>query len=208
MKIRRRLFPTKHQRTVDRWFAANGDNTLRLEYPLNKDSFIMDVGGYIGDWAAAIQQRYDCEVAIFEPLPHGIKRLEERFRNRSKIRIYPIGLAGESGFANLTDSMDGSSVYGEALGIRIQLVSIFEWLQKSNVSNIDLIKINIEGGEYSLLEKLIEVRALNLFRFFQIQFHPTFEGYEKRINTIHEHLSQTHRLQWEYPLVWESWERI
>ena len=31
---------------VDRWFGDNGDHTLRLDYPLNEDSVVLDLGGY------------------------------------------------------------------------------------------------------------------------------------------------------------------
>jgi len=41
---------------VKRWFKNYGDNTLRLEYPLNSDSVVWDLGGYHGDFAAKINQ--------------------------------------------------------------------------------------------------------------------------------------------------------
>ena len=33
---------------VDRWFADRGDQTLRLDYDLNENSVVLDLGGYHG----------------------------------------------------------------------------------------------------------------------------------------------------------------
>ena len=40
------------------WFAVKGDQTLRLNYPLNKDSVVFDLGGYKGEFAADIYNKY------------------------------------------------------------------------------------------------------------------------------------------------------
>ena len=55
---------------VKKWFADRGDQTLRLEYPeLTSDSIVFDLGGYLGDFSAAIVERYNCKIYIFEPHP-------------------------------------------------------------------------------------------------------------------------------------------
>jgi hypothetical protein len=54
---------------VRRWFRDRGDKTLRLDYPLNANSLVVDVGGYRGDFAGAIYKRYGCRVIIFQTVP-------------------------------------------------------------------------------------------------------------------------------------------
>ncbi len=39
---------------IGKWRKANGDGTLRLNYPLTPDSVVFDLGGYVGDWAQQI----------------------------------------------------------------------------------------------------------------------------------------------------------
>lgn len=39
------------------------------------------------------------------------------------------------------------------------------------IDDIGLMKINIEGGEYELLERMIELGIINKVKDIQIQFH-------------------------------------
>ena len=48
-----------------RWFRDKGDETLRLDYPLTQESIVFDLGGYHGDFAAAVYERYGCKVYLF-----------------------------------------------------------------------------------------------------------------------------------------------
>ena len=36
------------------WLADNGDKTYRLDYNLNENSVVFDLGGYEGQWASDI----------------------------------------------------------------------------------------------------------------------------------------------------------
>ena len=54
------------------WVRDNGDHTLRLDYDLNEDSIVFDVGGYRGDFTSAIFNKYNCNVYVFEPVSASI----------------------------------------------------------------------------------------------------------------------------------------
>lgn len=38
-------------KALQRWRKENGDYTHRVNYDLNEDSIVFDVGGYKGEWA-------------------------------------------------------------------------------------------------------------------------------------------------------------
>jgi hypothetical protein len=40
----------------------------RYDYPLTPDSFVIDAGGYEGNWAAEINHKYRAHVLVFEPV--------------------------------------------------------------------------------------------------------------------------------------------
>ena len=52
---------------VTRRIKDKGDTTLRLDYPLTKESYIFVVGGYVGDYANDISNKYGCSVFVTEP---------------------------------------------------------------------------------------------------------------------------------------------
>jgi FkbM family methyltransferase len=208
-RLRRRLFPTAHERVVNKWFANKGDATLRLNYPLRETAIVMDVGGFVGDWASAIHSKYQCKVHVFEPHPKAFAKLTARFSSQTAIKVYQFGLAAQDCKLTLSDEGPASSIFGKDHGgFEVDLKSISTWLSDNEIGSVDLLKVNIEGGEYELFEDLIHRDLMRIFHYIQIQFHPVDSGSISRWKSIRSSFSKTHRLQWDYPMVWESWEAI
>jgi len=196
-------------RAAIRWFRDDGDTTLRLKYPLTTDSVVFDCGGYEGDWAAAIYDRYACTVHCFEPVQSFYESICQRFSGIDAIKIYNFGLHSRNETSTIRLSGNASSTFG-SLGNaqKIELIDVSNFLQSLPTDQIDLMKINIEGGEYQLLERLLETGLINRVRNLQVQFHnfvPDAEAWRERIRT---RLFETHRLTYDYKFIWENWERI
>ena len=77
----------------------------------------------------------------------------------------------------------------------------------NKVEEVDLMKINIEGGEYELLEQLIETDMMSKIKDLQIQFHNIASDPEKRMQAIQEALKNSRYLTYQYKFVWENWTR-
>jgi hypothetical protein len=103
---------------VTRWFRDRGDKTLRLEYDLNSDSVVFDVGGYVGDFAADLNSRYGCTVYVFEPSREFFKKCMDRFRGNPKVRCFNFGISDVNAEFMLSDDADGSSISAERGGRR------------------------------------------------------------------------------------------
>ena len=111
-----RLIVDPRERRVRRWFAVNGDETLRLDYSLAPDSTVFDVGGYEGEWAAAIAARYHPIIHVFEPVGPIHQAISARFAGNPHIHVWPFGLAGADGTSTITLAGNRSSIhhgYGE-----------------------------------------------------------------------------------------------
>ena len=67
------------------------------------------------------------------------------------------------------------------------------------------MKINIEGGEYELLEYLLDTGLATQIINYQVQFHDFVPDAEARMTAIRERLSQTHTLTYQYEFVWGNW---
>ena len=191
-----------------RWIRDKGDRTLRLDYDLNENSIIFDLGGYQGQWASDIFEKYCCTIYIFEPVPNFAKNIKQRFKENQKVHVYNYGLAGENKIEIIAISEDESSVFKQSKdSIKIRLVNALEFLKKKNIDIIDLMKINIEGGEYELLEHLIETGIIKNIKDVQVQFHDFIPDAEVRMKKIQEELKKTHFLTYQYEFVWENWRR-
>jgi FkbM family methyltransferase len=192
----------------DRWFRDKGDETLRLKYPLTRDSVVFDLGGYRGDFAAAIHERYGCKVFVFEPVPQFYRMCVERFRGNEAIRCFDYGLSDKEASLEIVLDENGSSFFidpGENPVLTVQTRSVARCIRDLGVRRIDLIKINIEGGEYDVIPALLDSGCIALVNNLQVQFHRFVEGAETRRAEIRRRLANTHSEQWNYEFVWESW---
>lgn len=192
-------------------YIEKGGEALRLDYPLGKDAVVIDVGGYHGDFAADMVCKYDCSVDVFEPVERYADKIRDRFSSNSKVNVVQAGLGASEKDEFINIAGLGSSVFdggfGGATKEKIRIISAVDYIQSKGYSAIDLVKINIEGGEYELLQSFFEHPDLiNRIKFFQIQFHDFVPGAQKMRIEIQQKLSETHKLMWDYPFIWESWE--
>ena len=154
-----RAYILKDEYSIDvtKWLQEGADKTLRFEYPeLNENSVVFDVGGYVGDFAHKINEKYGCKVYIFEPHPVFYKTCIERFANNDNVTPLNYGLSDIDGEFPLIDSVDGSSFLNPDLintekGISCKLKEILNVMVELEINEIDLMKINIEVGEFQLL---------------------------------------------------------
>lgn len=190
------------------WFAVNGDETLRLNYDLNDKSIVFDIGGYKGEFARDIFCKYNATIYIFEPIKSFFQIIQSKFVNNQKVKIHNFGLAGKDEQMQISMSENASSVFLKTEDSEtIHLKSIVNFIKENNIQTVDLIKINIEGGEYELLESLIENNLISVFKNIQVQFHDfLLENGKERMNKIQENLSKTHQITYQYEFVWENWE--
>jgi len=64
------------------------------------------------------------------------------------------------------------------------------------------------AGNIEEIEKWISIDGDNTLRinYDLIQFHPWTENYETRYQNIAMKLSNSHKLTYQYPYVWENWK--
>ena len=153
---------------------------------------------------------YDCTVYLFEPHPLFYKKCVTRFKENPKVIPFNIGLSDEDGIFELSDSKDGSSFLHKKIGsgssVKCQVREFFKVMEELKVSHIHLIKINIEGSEYQLLEHMAKKNMLHIVDDYQIQFHNFIDGAVERRDFIVNSLSESHHRTWCYEFVWENWE--
>ena len=192
---------------VKPWFEINGDKTYRLNYNLDEYSVVFDLGGYKGEWASDIFGKYNCYIYIFEPVKPFADNISRRFEKNSKIKVFPFGLGGGDATTKLSVSADGSSIFKTDKNlVDIKLVDASFFINEYNAEHIDLMKINIEGAEYDLLDNLIKNDVVTKIKNIQIQFHDFVPNAEDRMSAIQKELGKTHHLTYQYKFVWENWQ--
>lgn len=207
-RIKNTISPTKEYLMVRKYFADGGDYEMRFNYNLDEKSIVLDFGGYKGQWASDIFSKYNCKIFIFEPVKSFAERIRKRFIYNKQIEVFQFGLGRSSRFEKIHISADGSSIFGtNSKCEEIEFVDAKEWINKRSIDKIALIKINIEGGEYELLDRLIEAKLIEMIENIQVQFHNISNDSRSHMMKIQKELSKTHELTYQYEFVWENWER-
>ena len=203
---KRHLSP--QEKRVIPWFEIQGDKTLRLDYDLNEKSLVFDLGGYEGQWTSDIFSRYCCFIHIFEPVEDFSKNIEKRFYKNEKIIVHSYGLSNKNETVKITLDKTSSSIFKSGKETSdVLLLRAIDFMKQNNIQGIDLMKINIEGGEYDLLEHFIETCFINNIKNIQVQFHDFATNAEQRMLKIQKDLEKTHFLTYQYPFVWENWRK-
>lgn len=194
-------------REILRYFEDGGDAVLRYNYDLDKKSIVFDVGGYVGDFAESIDDKFESVIFVFEPTTEYYHHCARRFKEKKNIKILHYGIGGFDGECEIFINGDSTSTNIESEEIEtIKIKTLNTSMKDLGINKVDLMKINIEGDEYSLLEKSLESDILSNVFNIQIQYHLTVENCIERRNRIKKALEKTHELEWKYDWVWESWK--
>ncbi|MEO8637386.1 MAG: FkbM family methyltransferase [Candidatus Taylorbacteria bacterium] len=198
---------SRHKQSVGKW-KRDREEVKRYLYELGNDSLVFDLGGYEGQWSSDLYSRYRCKILIFEPVKDFAERIKKRFSANPDITLYQFGLSNKSGELNISLDHNSSSVFTEGSSKeKVKMVRAREFFTEHHIHTIDLMKINIEGGEYDLLDDLIASNMIGNIKNIQVQFHIFVPHAEERMKMIQKELSKSHHLSYQYPFVWENWEK-
>lgn len=194
--------------TITSWREVDGDNTLALDWPLDENSHVWEIGGYEGRWAAQIWDKFHCNITIFEPQGWAVEKMRKRFDGNSKITIHPYGLWVEDKWMGMGDYFtDGASVMkppdeggvGEFKSISREIIGFDH--------GIDLCLMNIEGAEWLLINAMQADGVFVRFKYFWCQFHEFVGEARARRHVTYNSIELTHELLWDHYPTAVAWKR-
>lgn len=206
---RRRDRQRKSQPGAVGQFWCDGGNTLLYDLPVTTGSLVIDAGGYEGEWSAGMISRYGCRSKVFEPVPEFFEHCQTYFKNNTLVQIHKAALGGSDRKTTFNLLDDGTSEYrgdNNAQHIESDVIDIARIFAEAG-TRFACFKLNIEGGEYEVLERMLETNNVALCDSLLIQFHRQPEGHEARYKNIVAALHKTHNQSWCYEMVWEKWVR-
>lgn len=190
--------------------AIDGRPDILVEADLPPGATVVDGGAYRGEWAAEVLAHHPgCRIVAFEPSPHGLTAIDERLGTAPGLTVVPVALGRADGQGALVVPGPGSRVLlgPHDRGTPVRIRDVVAVLDELGVAQIDLAKLNIEGGEFDVLERLAEAGRLELVDDLIVQFHDWHPGAPARRRRLRRELARTHDEVWNYPWVWERWRR-
>lgn len=146
---------------------------------------VVDVGANIGDYAAlAMAEVGDrLDLVCVEPSPASFGQLQSRLHGEN-VRLVNIGLGERSGEAQLYADAPGSSwsslydrrIAGSRSLVKTEIVQMSTLAQLSDqlgLGTIDLLKVDVEGGELAVLQGAAPLIEASRIRAIQFEFGGT-----------------------------------
>jgi FkbM family methyltransferase len=133
---------------------------------VSADSFVVCAGaGNDISFEKGLIDRFGCQVALLDPSPTGSATMQREGDFGGKLMFLNVGLAERDGplaFAAPEDQSEGSfRIADEPLEatVKFDCVSLQTVLQKFGRSSIDLLKVDIEGSEYGVIDSLLRSKV-------------------------------------------------
>lgn len=134
----------------------------------------------------AVAARFGCRVVGFDPTPRSIQYLKSR-KSAATITHLPFALACTDGFIKFyappddaADQVSASSVasYGTCArtSFEVPCRTLPSALAEAGVSSIDVLKLDVEGAEYAVLDSAAERGWLAGVQQILVEFHHFLPG--------------------------------
>jgi FkbM family methyltransferase len=218
--VTRAIYEAHDYRPAIRRFAVATarEPDILVDVDLPEGAVVLDVGAYVGEWSARILERAhgqgttDLQIHAFEPVPSSIKRFRAALGHDPRVHLHPFGLGGRARHEHLVIDGPGSSLYvdasaPDAMGTTdVEIRDVDAILTSLGIDRLDAVKINIEGGEFELLDRLHETGWLARTGPVIVQFHEFAPDAYRGRRRNRANLGQTHRCTWCYPWVYERWD--
>lgn len=203
--------PSPQPDRVSAYRAAGGDAAHRLAAPVPSGGLVVDVGAYEGDYAAEMVARNPgIEVLAFEPVERFAAAAAERFARNPAVTVEATGVAAAAGRRTLHLADDATSTRTgrgpTSAATFVSVAQMWEQVRQRGHERVCVLKLNIEGDEYDVLEQMNALGLLPLVDRLDVQFHDFVAGAETRRDAVRRHLARTHRLVYDFPFVWEGWQ--
>jgi FkbM family methyltransferase len=157
---------------IDRWILLHGtyDHALHrfIEHQLKPGMLVMDVGANLAEVALHMAERVRPagKVYAFEPISHIYQRLLVHIsqnQQNSTVQTFSLALANQNGpmpiaFADVNANHQGMAslvnLNKDALSEKSTVFTqtIDDFTEEHRISRIDFMKIDVQGGEWLLLE--------------------------------------------------------
>jgi len=148
---------------------------------LTADSVVLDLGANYGAFANAMASRFQCEVYAVEASP----RVFAQMPTGDFVKKFNFAICGSSGTVALNISSNHEVTSLKRLDnweyidtIRVEGLSLDEFLKTESIPQIDLLKVDIEGAEIEVFNSCSDAFLRSIDQI-TVEFHEWLGGSSK-----------------------------
>jgi hypothetical protein len=204
--VRLAITPSLFLTNVSRW-RKSGLNESLWRINTYSDSPVVDIGSHKGDF---LEKRLMLEPTKqyfgYEPILEFFESSAAKFKPFPNVVLRNFGLSNKNEFATFRQNGDATGVMQvEGVGMKVQLRDIAK--EEIFSRSLSLVVCNIEGGEYNLVDRLVEKNMIKNIEVLLIQTHDVDDFSKQKMIEMRRQLSKTHFPEFKYDFIWDSWIR-
>jgi len=180
---------------------------------LNKNSVFIDGGAHKGEELEYLSE-IGCEVHSFEINPVHCENLKERYSKHKNITINHAALWAKDSYIDVyyKKTHELASMSTEACkanvdikkSIRVRAIDIATYILSLD-KEIDVMKLDIEGGEYKVINHLVETKVIDKIKKIYFEDHEIKMLRNKDGNEWRKEKKQVKKLMETYKNKFETW---
>jgi FkbM family methyltransferase len=192
-------FKITHKAKIERHGSVYGGWDI-ISNSVQKESIVYSVGiGQDISFDLSLMSKYNCTIYGFDPTPRVVEWLAQQQISTS-FRFYPIGLSDIDGQLTFYSPENEQHISHKAFAensskaVVVECQKLSSLMKKFGHEHIDLLKIDIEGFEYPVIDNILEEKIP--IKQLLIEFHHFFPeiGNQKTEDAIAKLESYGYRL--------------
>ena len=188
-----KYIPIYQVKREKQWIGNSYGGFYLANNSTNKGSIIYSIGiGEDVSFDLEIIEKYGCNVFAFDPTPKSVSWVNKNVSNNN-FNFSPTGISKEKGSRlfylpkdnkHVSGSLEKISTINQEMAVKLDFDTLKNQMKKNNHHKIDLLKMDIEGSEYDVIDSIIndniEVNQI------LVEFHPHLiqNGRKKTKNSI------------------------
>jgi FkbM family methyltransferase len=156
-------------------------------FRLGKNDLVLDCGANVG-YITRFLATTGAQIIAFEPDPRAFSQLQKRCGHLKNVTLRNEGVWDKADVLPLFDHAEGmedetaftvgSSLIAAKKNIdtgrsrEVKLIDLIEFLKRTQ-KRVSLIKLDVEGAEIAILEKILQEKAWGLFDRLYVETHET-----------------------------------
>jgi FkbM family methyltransferase len=142
--------------------AANSFAWQVCPEKLGQNSTVVSAGvGRDISFELALVHLFNCRILLLDPSPTGISTMSMTKNQHPNIQFLPLALTGRDGSVTMCEPGNPeegsySSLIGVTRGPKVEGISLSSLIKRHRLDKIDLLKMDIEGSEYNVIESVLK----------------------------------------------------
>lgn len=153
------------------FYVANGS--------LSINSIVYSIGiGEDVSFDLDIIEKYNCKIFAYDPTPKSVNWVNKNISNNN-FNFFPTGISQEKGSRlfylpkdnkHVSGSLEKIFTVNEEMAVELEFDTLKNQMIKNNHKKIDLLKMDIEGSEYDVIDSILNEK-IEIDQIL-VEFHP------------------------------------